>query len=292
VVLIGYQDQGNLGMGYLAAVLQQNGRRVEMIDVRDGPASIAERLAGRQPKVVGFSLIFQYFLPQYRLVASYLRDAGITSHFTIGGHYPSLCHGELLLNFPEVDSVVRYEGEATLNELVDRLSSCDDWRQVSGIAYREKDEVKVTEPRALVHDLDTLPFPYRPYGPEYVGGFPTLPLLASRGCARRCSFCSIHTFYRTAPGKVVRVRKPEKIIEEMLLLNSRFGVRVFLFQDDDFPLWGPAGRRWAEELTGRMHDSGLASRTVWKISCRGEYVEPELFHSLREAGLFLVYMGI
>lgn len=292
VVLIGYQDQGNLGMGYLAAVLQQNGRRVEMIDVRDGPACIAERLAGRQPKVVGFSLIFQYFLPQYRLVASYLRDAGITSHFTIGGHYPSLCHGELLLNFPEVDSVVRYEGEATLNELVDRLSSRGDWRQVSGIAYREKDEVKVTEPRALVHDLDTLPFPYRPYGPEYVGGFPTLPLLASRGCARRCSFCSIHTFYRTAPGKVVRVRKPEKIIEEMLLLNSRFGVRVFLFQDDDFPLWGPAGRRWAEELTGRMHDSGLASRTVWKISCRGEYVEPGLFHSLREAGLFLVYMGI
>lgn len=291
-VLIGYQDQGNLGMGYLAAVLREQGRKVEMVDVRDGPDAIRKRLVGRQPRVVGFSLIFQFFLPQYRQVAICLREAGITSHFTIGGHYPSLCHDELLRNFPEMDSVVRYEGEATLTELVTCLANQDDWRKIPGLAYLQEGEVVTTEPRALVHDLDSLPFPYRPYGPEHVGGFPTLPLLASRGCARRCSFCSIHTFYRTAPGKVVRTRKPEKVIEEMLLLQRQFGIRVFLFQDDDFPLWGPAGRRWAAELTARMHESGLAERAVWKISCRGEYVEPELFKSLRDAGLFLVYMGI
>jgi len=292
VVLIGYQDQGNLGMGYLAAVLQQQGRTVDMIDIRDSAESIAARLISRPPVVVGFSLIFQYFLPQYRRLAAYLRSVGITSHFTIGGHYPSLCHDEILRNFPELDSVVRYEGELTLPELVDRLSTGNDWRQTSGIAYRCERQVVVTEPRALVHDLDSLPFPYRPYKPEQIGGFPTLPLLASRGCARRCSFCSIHTFYRTAPGKVVRSRTPEKIVEEMLHLQSQYGVRVFLFQDDDFPLWGNAGRRWADELVERLHATGLADSTVWKISCRGEYVEPELFSRLRDAGLFLVYMGI
>jgi radical SAM superfamily enzyme YgiQ (UPF0313 family) len=121
---------------------------------------------------------------------------------------------------------------------------------------------------------------------------PTLPVLASRGCARRCSFCSIHTFYRTAPGKVVRVRKPPRVVDEMLGLNDQFGVRVFLFQDDDFPLWGKAGRRWVDELTACMYESGLAEHTIWKISCRAEYVEPELFSQLRKAGLFLVYMGI
>ena len=41
-----------------------------------------------------------------------------------------------------------------------------------------------------------------------------------------------------------------------------------------------------------MHDTGLAERVLWKISCRAEYVEPELFAKLRDAGLFLVYMGI
>jgi len=292
VALIGFQDQGNLGMGYLSAVLREHGCLAEMIEVRNAPEAIAARLLQWRPLVVGFSLIFQFFLPQYRQLAQRLREAGVEAHFTIGGHYPSLCHEELLTNFPEIDSVVRYEGEETLIELVARLRSGEDWRELDGIAYRAGDRIISTPPRALVADLDALPFPDRPQQPERIGGFPTLPVLASRGCIRRCSFCSIHTFYRTAPGKVVRVRKPEKVIEEMLDLHRRHGVRVFLFQDDDFPLWGKKGRRWADELTGRMHDSGLADNTIWKISCRAEYVEHELFREMREAGLFLVYMGI
>src|SRR6516164_6179050 len=96
VVLIGYQDQGNLGMGYLAAVLQQQGRAVDMIDIRDHPEAIAARLISSPPLLVGFSLIFQYFLPQYRRLARMLREIGVASHFTMGGHYPSLCHDELL----------------------------------------------------------------------------------------------------------------------------------------------------------------------------------------------------
>ncbi len=292
VVLIGYQDQANLGMGYLAAVLRERGRTVELIEVRDRPVEIAARLIDRQPLVVGFSLIFQAFLPQFRQLASHLRATGIKSHFTIGGHFASLCQDEVLAHFPELDSVVRYEGEETLCELVERLSTGTDWRDIRGIAYLEADRVVVAEDRALIPDLDSLPFPYRPDEPETIGGFWTLPLLASRGCARRCSFCSIHTFYRTAPGKVVRVRKPAKVIEEMLYLERYYQVRVFLFQDDDFPLWGAVGRRWATELADRLHDSGLADRTIWKISCRAEYVKADLFSMLRDAGLFLVYMGI
>ena len=90
----------------------------------------------------------------------------------------------------------------------------------------------------------------RPYGAERIAGFPTLPVLASRGCVRRCSFCSIHTFYRTAPGKVVRMRRPDKVIEEMQLLHRQHGVRIFLFQDDDFPLWGNKGRRVGRRADG------------------------------------------
>jgi anaerobic magnesium-protoporphyrin IX monomethyl ester cyclase len=292
VALIGFQDQGNLGMGYLAAVLRRHGCTARMLEVRDSPDTIAARLLERPPLVVGFSLIFQFFLPQYRRIAQHLRAAGVTCHFTIGGHYPSLCHDELLTNLPEMDSVVRYEGEETLLELVDRLRAGEDWHDISGIAYLREGAVVATQARPLVEDLDALPFPERPYEPERVGGFPTLPVLASRGCVRRCSFCSIHTFYRTAPGKVVRVRKPQKVVEEMLELQRDHGVRVFLFQDDDFPLWGRRGRRWADELMVRMHDSGLARNSIWKISCRAEYVEPELFAAMRDAGLFLVYMGI
>jgi radical SAM superfamily enzyme YgiQ (UPF0313 family) len=279
-------------MGYLAAVLLKRGFSVEMLEVREDPEKLAATIAASKPLLVGFSLIFQVFLPQFRLLAQQLRKNGVTCHFTIGGHFASLCHDELLANFPEIDSVVRFEGEQTLLELTERLQAGRDWRDIEGIAFLKGDEVFATPLRAHLEDLDTLPFPHRPYGPEHIGGFPTLPVLASRGCVRRCSFCSIHTFYRGSPGRVVRVRKPENVIEEMLQLYRRHSVRVFLFQDDDFPLWGKNGRRWADELVSRLHDSGLAQNTIWKISCRAEYVEPELFQMLRDAGLFLVYMGL
>jgi anaerobic magnesium-protoporphyrin IX monomethyl ester cyclase len=188
VVLVGYQDQGNLGMGYLAAVLRQHGHTVDLVDVRDEPVEIAARLSGRQPLVVGFSLIFQAFLPQFRRAASHLRSAGVRCHFTIGGHFASLCHKELLTNFPELDSVVRYEGEHTLLELVERLKAGENWRDVHDTVYMDGGRVVETEARALVAELDSLPFPHRPNDADRLGGFYTLPLLASRGCARRCSF--------------------------------------------------------------------------------------------------------
>ena len=292
IALIGYQDQGNLGLGYLAAVVERRGWTARLYDIRDDADALARELGARRPLIVGFSLIFQFFLPRYREVAQTLRAAGIDAHFTIGGHFPSLCHEELLANFPEIDSIVRYEGEETLIALGERLRCGADWRDLDGIAYQGPDGPVATQARALVTDLDSLPFPRRPDKVERIVGYPTLPVLASRGCIRRCSFCSIHTFYRTAPGRTVRVRQPEKVVEEMLELRETYDVRVFLFQDDDFPLWGKKGRRWADELIDRLHASGLSRDTIFKISCRAEYVEEELFGALKEAGLFLVYMGL
>lgn len=149
-----------------------------------------------------------------------------------------------------------------------------------------------TAARPLMRNLDDLPRPLRPNPPELVLGLAALPVLASRGCARRCSFCSIHMFYRTAKGKIVRVRAPECVVSEMRDLHDERGVRVFLFQDDDFPLWGKAGRRWVEALVEQLYAQDLVGHVVWKISCRAEYVDPELFAMLRDAGLYLVYMGI
>ena len=75
--------------------------------------------------------------------------------------------------------------------------------------------------------------------------------LASRGCARTCSFCSIHVFYRSAPGKVVRTRKPAEVVREMRYLYDEHDIRIFLFQDDDFPVFGVVWQRWAREYRWR-----------------------------------------
>lgn len=51
------------------------------------------------------------------------------------------------------------------------------------------------------------------------------------------------------------------------MLYDEHGVRVFLFQDDDFPLWGRAGAKWVDELAHRLRAADLAERVLWKISC-------------------------
>ena len=147
-------------------------------------------------------------------------------------------------------------------------------------------------PRALVEDLDQLPYPDRNYEPGTVLGRSIMPILASRGCARTCSFCSIHTFYRAAPGKIVRTRKPAEVVREMSMLHEERGITIFLFQDDDFPLFGTVWRRWANEFVDELHRSGLPEKVIWKMNCRADAVDRELFIRMRDAGLYLVYMGL
>jgi radical SAM superfamily enzyme YgiQ (UPF0313 family) len=292
VVLVGFLEQENLGLGYLAATLRREGRKVTIVDFLADHDAILEIVRRETPIVVGFSLIFQFYVHRFAALIRYLRANGVACHFTIGGHFPSLSYQHTLELIPELDSVVRFEGEATLVELVDTVEAGGDWRFLLGIAFRSGGEVVANALRPLVRDLDDLPYPERSQRPMAVLGRKALPILASRGCVRTCSFCSIHVFYRSAPGKVVRTRKPAEIVREMRMLHDERGITVFLFQDDDFPLFGPVWQRWTRDFIAELYRAGLARRVIWKINCRADAVDPVLFAEMKEAGLYYVYMGL
>jgi anaerobic magnesium-protoporphyrin IX monomethyl ester cyclase len=292
VVLVGFQKMGNLGLGYLSAVLRRAGYCVQLIDIEAEPEQIRSTIVAADPVLVGFSLIFQYYIRRYGALMANLRRHGVSCHFTMGGHYPTLNFEQTLRTVPQLDSVVCFEGEATLVELVEALHTNSEWRRIQGLAYRERNTFIANPPRPLAADLDALPFPDRDFEPIVILGRKAMPILASRGCARTCSFCSIHTFYRTAPGKVVRTRQPAEVVREMQLLYEARGINIFLFQDDDFPLFGPKWRAWAGHLVDELHASGLSRKILWKVNCRADAVEPELLSRMRDAGLYTVYMGL
>jgi len=292
IMLIGFQHQGNLGLGYLTSVLRQHGYSVQIVDIEQDPEEILKTALTINPLLIGFSLIFQFYINHYGALIQAMRALGIDCHLTMGGHFPSLNYQQTLEMVPELDSVVRFEGEFTLLELADALSTGQDWRNISGIAYRSDDRLTATPARLLLEDLDQLPYPERNYQPETVLGRSIMPLIASRGCARTCSFCSIHTFYRAAPGRIVRTRKPWEVVREMRMLHEERGITIFLFQDDDFPLFGNVWRRWANEFVDELNRSGLPERVIWKMNCRADAVDRDLFIKMRDAGLYLVYMGL
>jgi len=292
VVLIGFQRQSNLGLGYLAATLERAGYRVTIFDFETEPSKILQAVKSIDPLLIGFSLIFQSYVGWFGALIRFLRENGVACHFIIGGHFPSLSYQRTLELIPELDSVARFEGEETLLELAGCLVSGGDWRAVDGLAYRDGEMIVASPTRHLVKDLDSLPYPVREFGKHRIVGRIATPMLASRGCVRTCSFCSIHMFYRTAPGKVVRTRAPSEVAREMRWLLEEHEVSIFLFQDDDFPLFGQVWRRWAREFVEELHRHGLPGRVAWKINCRADAVEPRLFEEMREAGLFMVYMGL
>ena len=293
VMLIGFQEQSNLGLGYLAATLRREGYRVEVFDFEQDPEQILAAVNALDPILIGFSLIFQFYVDRFEKLIRYLRDRGVTCHFTMGGHFPSLSYQHCFELVPDIDSIVRFEGEMTLIELSDNISTGRDWRGIVGIAYQQSGEIVANELRPLVPDLDSLPYPERNnFRPTMILGRHAMPIIASRGCIRTCSFCSIHVFYRVAPGKVVRTRRPARVVEEMCHLYKQQGITAFLFQDDDFPLYGPVWKKWCNEFVDELYRSGLPGHVIWKINCRADAVDATLMARMRDAGLYLVYMGL
>jgi anaerobic magnesium-protoporphyrin IX monomethyl ester cyclase len=293
IILIGFQEQSNLGLGYLSAVLKQHGYRVQVFDFDQDPEVLLRSARDARPLLIGFSLIFQFYVERFARLVSMLRRGGIDCHFTMGGHFPSLSYAHAFRLIPEMDSIALFEGELTLLELADVLSLGGDWRAVQGLAHHAGGEAVANPMRPLLADLNELPYPDRnDIRPMIMVGRKAMPIVASRGCIRTCSFCSIHVYYRTAPGKIVRTRTPKLVVEEMRSLYEERRIRIFLFQDDDFPLYGPKWRKWANDFVDELYAQGLVGNVLWKINCRADAVDAELMARMRDAGLFVVYMGL
>ena len=293
VLLIGFQDQDNLGLRYLMSTVNASGHEAFIMTYRSDPDKILQRISQAEPDVVGFSLIFQYMAPDFGKVIGALREAGVTAHFTMGGHYASFEPTEILKRIPGLDSIVRFDGEMTLVNLLNCLSSGSDWRALPGIAFRDDaEEIRVAPLAQVVEDLDLLPWPDRK-SIDYEGHpMPTASILGSRGCPWDCSFCSIRPFYEEQGGPLRRLRSPKAVVDEMIDLHRNRGVPIFLFHDDDFLAGGRKAKEWAIEIADLIAKEGLAGEMAFKISCRSDEIHEDVVERLIAGGLTHVYMGV
>ncbi len=292
-LLVGFESQENLGLRYVMANLQRHGHRVKLIpfDPREPDAVVAVAKDTR-PSLIGFSLLFQYTIEDFKPVMQQLRNEGVEAHLTAGGHFPTLRPTETFAELPELDSVVRFEGEATTLELLRQVGAPDSWGDIPGLAFRRNGEIVQTPPRPLVANLDDLPWPTRGETQTVVRGVAAASLLASRGCCFDCAFCSIRQFYAGAPGMLRRSRSPEDVIAEMQALHEERGVRLFVFHDDDFAAKTGQQRRWIDRFLQLLDETGLGHRIGWKISCRVDDIDADILARCQARGLLSVYVGV
>ena len=292
-LFIGYENQENLGLRSISAFLAEHGYRTLIIPfLLRNSDEILSIIRASSPRLVGFSLIFQYSLVEFKDLMGYLRANGINAHFTAGGHYPSLRPEKTLEILPELNSIVRFEGELTLLELLDNIDRFDHWSRIQGIAYRNGSETVITPPRPLITDLNILPHVYRDK-PKMSGyNVRIASMTASRGCLYNCSFCSIHKFYSSAPGPLRRSRNPESVVQEMLGLYNDSGIQMFIFQDDDFAAKTHSQLEWLRTFLKLLSGEGLTGKIKWKISCRVDDLEPDILKHMMDCGLIAVYLGV
>jgi len=254
--------------------------------------SIVDAAKVNQPSIIGFSIIFQVFTSDFAELGARLRLAGVVSHITVGGHFPSFCPRETLEIIPAADSVVRFEGEYTLLEMMRNLWNPAKWKNIPGLAYRNGTKIEVTPVRPLIDNLDVLPFPKRDEARELTRGIQAASLLASRGCFNDCVFCSIRQFYGIPAGPLHRTRSADSVVNEMEDLYKKGGVRFFLFQDDDFLFRSTAQRAWIVRFLHELDVRGLSDKIAWKISCRVDDVDREAMRECGKRGLASVYLGV
>ena len=183
-----------------------------------------------------------------------------------------------------IDFVARAEFDYTLKEIAEGRPI----EEVDGITYKADGRVVHNPDRALIHDMDALPFVTEVYKrdlviEDYFIGYllhPYVSLYTGRGCKSRCTFC---LWPQTIGGHVYRTRSPERVAAEIALAKSYFPqVREFFFDDDTFTDNLPRAEAIAREL-GRIG-------VTWSCNAKAN-VPRETLKILKDNGLRLLLVG-
>jgi radical SAM superfamily enzyme YgiQ (UPF0313 family) len=201
-----------------------------------------------------------------------------------GGNHPTFLPGESLA-YPEVDIVVRGEGEYTLLEVCQTLAKGEtDLRHVEGISLKYQGEILHNPDRPLIENLDDLPFParhrllfYNRFDHKNLGC-----MITARGCPWRCAFCSSRNFWE----KRVRFRSPENIVAEMRQMQESYGMRYVMLWDDSFSINRDIVLRYCQAVI----NSGM--QIMWRTATRADLVTEELLHWMKRAGCTKLEIGV
>jgi anaerobic magnesium-protoporphyrin IX monomethyl ester cyclase len=274
-----------LGLAYLAGALEAAGVAVRLADAVVAPLDekfLQAILADFEPDWVGVTAVTMNAPRAFEILRGVKSFA--PNVFTVmGGPHASFAAIETLNTLPELDAVVRGEGERTLTELVLAPTDLRCWAEIPGLAFRLGDAPHFTPERPPLADLGSLAPPARhliPLGRYRTLGMP-VSITTSRGCPYRCIFC----VGRKMVGAKVRFRPPASVVAEMVHLAG-LGFRQINLADDLFT----ANRAHCLAICDALGRQGIEIR--WSSFARVDTVSEDLLRRMRQAGCHAVSFGL
>jgi len=280
-------------VAYLTGALQKAGYTdIEFIDAMTNDIDdeqLEQRLRAQpRPDVIGCTSITPsiYKAQDTLALAKRIFPDAVT---LLGGIHATFMYEQVLREAPQIDCIVRGEGEEILVEVVRSIDAgtfAADRPNIRGIAFRDGDRIIANPARDPIQDLDTLSpdwsvLEWHKYNYIPLGVRVAIPNFA-RGCPFTCSFCSQWKFWRT-----YRTRTPKSFVDEIEKLVKEHGVGFFILADEEPTISRKKFIALCQELIDR--DLGIH----WGINTRVSDIlrDEDMLPFYRKAGLVHISLG-
>ena len=307
-----------LGLLYVGAIIEGCGHKAKIIDLYLDDVELKDFDHGfffdkidiiiedYKPSIIGYGGI----------ATSYGRTKQLSLH--IKSNYPKIMQiaggplasvYDLLLTKTKVDVVFHGEAEVSLPIFLERFEQKEPIYDIPGISYLLKGKVVRNAPAEQIKDLDKIPFPayhlvdlsrylhpiknwihhYKPLlnsNPRYSDLIKTIgakthyiPIITSRGCTHKCSFC-----YRHVRG--IRRHSVTYVIDHIKYLKETYGISGFQFCDELFN----SNYEWVMELCNAIEKNNL---DIFYLvgGARADKIDEQMLHRMKETGCIAVEYG-
>ncbi|MCO6162138.1 radical SAM protein [Flavobacterium sp. NRK F7] len=285
-----------LGTIYAAALMRNKGYQVRLFDTNllDSPKEVETLIKKEAFNYLviyddGFNYLTKMCLTNMREACFEMIQIGKRNHCCV-----IVCSSDATDHYEEylekgADYIIQGEGEITLEELIATLEKGNSVEHIKGIAYKKDKKTQVNPARAVLQNLDELPFPawdlinidsyrniWKQSGQEF-----TLNIATTRGCPYKCNWCAKPIY-----GNRYNAHSPEYIVKEIAYLKENFGVKRFWMCDDIFGL----KTNWVQEFNIELQNRNL--QISYFIQSRVDLLlKEDTINALAASGLEEVWVG-
>jgi len=271
-----------LGLEYIASYIEDVVEEVHIVDMELDSREFQDCLNFYRPDIVGISLSATEHNETLRLAKTAKQNGAVT---VVGGYHPTSVP-DLMLSYPQIDIVIRGEGEQSMRELVERGKA----ENVLGASYKKNGKIIHNDYRTRIENLDSIPFPARHLRQyPYKSSDRTTDcdvMMMSRGCSGLCSFCCEPSM----SDGCSRCRSPENVMKEILEMakfHSNKPVSV-MFADPNFI----GNSRQVESLCDLLIEQDLNIEFGALVRADMMANNPRVVRKMCQAGIVKFEMGI
>jgi anaerobic magnesium-protoporphyrin IX monomethyl ester cyclase len=242
------------------------------------------------PDMVGITIHASAAHKTAARIARSIKEQEPDTLLVAGGHHATFLPNELLRE--GFDVVALGEGDDAIVDIGRTVQGQMQLKDVPGVVFKKDGEFLRTQPRALIENLDKLPFPAldlvqkEKYTVRVFGDQDTVACLeTSRGCPYACDFCSVTPTW----GSKWRNKSNARILME-LDKARRLGYDWIFFTDDIFVVYPNVKQRM--DLFQKMIQNDFHFKWIVQMRADVTALNPELIRLGSEAGMRLAFLGI